>query len=64
MLESAITSSLFQDQKEVTTFFKDLEIQSEPAFDAVGALILKVRYYGGERTLEITRNNILSTNSD
>jgi hypothetical protein len=64
VLESALAQGLFQDRKEVITFFRDLEIQSEPAFDAGGAPILKVRYYGEERTLGITRNNILSTNSD
>jgi hypothetical protein len=64
VLKSAVAQGLFQDKEEVTTFFRDLEIQSEPAFDAVGSPILKVRYYSEERTLGITRNNILGTNSD
>ena len=64
VLKSAVAQGLFQDKEEATTFFRDLEIQSEPAFDADGAPILKVMYYGEERTLGITRNNILSTNSD
>jgi hypothetical protein len=64
VLELAIAQSLFQDRKEVATFFRDLEIQSEPSFDADGSLILKVRYYGQERTLGITRDTILSANSD
>ncbi|HUQ33682.1 MAG TPA: hypothetical protein VM095_16295 [Pyrinomonadaceae bacterium] len=64
VLKSALDQGLFQDQNEVMTFFRDLEIQSEPSFDADGSLILKVRYYGQERTLGITRNNILSANSD
>ena len=64
VLKSAIAQGFFQDQKEVTTFFRDLEIQSEPMVDAGGSPILKVKYYGEERTLGITRNNILSTNSD
>ena len=64
VLKSAIAQGVFQDKEEVTTFFRDLEIQSEPAFGADGAPILKVRYYGQERTVGITRNNILSRNSD
>lgn len=64
LLKSAITQGLFQDQKEVKTFFRDLELQSEPAFDTNGAVILKVNYYGKERALGITRNNILSADSD
>jgi len=64
VLASAITTGFFKDQKELKSFMRDLEIQSEPAFDAVGAPILKVRYYGEERILGITRNNILSANSD
>jgi hypothetical protein len=64
VLKSAVAQGLFQDKEEVTTFFRDLEIQSEPAFNADGAPILKVMYYGEERTLGITRNNILSTHSD
>jgi len=64
VLESAITGGLFQGRKEVKTFFRDLEIQSEPTFDGVGALILKVSYYGEERRLGITRHNILSPDSN
>lgn len=64
VLKGAIAEGLFQDKEELTTFFRDLEIQSEPSFDADGAPILKVRYYGEERILGITRHNILSTSSD
>ncbi|HEV2913946.1 MAG TPA: hypothetical protein VGX92_11760 [Pyrinomonadaceae bacterium] len=64
VLKSAIAQGLFQDKEEVTTFFRDLEIQSEPAFDADGAPLLVVSYYGEKRALGITRHNILSTYSD
>lgn len=64
ILEKAIAQGIFQDVKEVNTFFRDLELQSEPAFDSNGRLILKVRYYGHDRELGITRQNILDANSD
>ncbi len=62
--KSGPAAGLFQDKEELTTFFRDLEIQSEPAFDADGSPILKVRYYGEDKILGITRHNILSANSD
>ena len=64
MLAAAIDQGLFLDREEVKTFFRDLELQSEPAFDENGALILKVRDYGQERTLGLTRDNIIGKNSD
>jgi hypothetical protein len=64
ILRDAIARGLFQDSREVRSFFRDLELQSDPAFGANGALILRVRYYGEERTLGITRGNIMSENSD
>jgi len=64
ILENAIAQGLFQDSREVRTFFRDLELQSEPAMDADGGIVLNVRYYGEQRTLGITRNNLLSANSD
>ncbi len=64
ILNNAIAQGLFQDIKEVKTFFRDLELQSEPALDANGAPVLKVRYHGEERALGITRSNISSTHSD
>lgn len=64
ILKDALAQGLFQDEKEVNTFFRDLEHTSEPALDANGALILKVRYYDQSREVGITRQNILGANSD
>lgn len=64
LLKSAIAEGYFQDEKEVKTFFKDLEHNSEPAFDANGSLVLRVRYAGNQRILGITRDNISGANSD
>ncbi len=64
ILQKAIADGLFADEKEVTTFFKDLELQSEPAFDAQGALLLRVNAYGQELILGLTRDNILSDDSN
>ncbi|MDQ3014192.1 MAG: hypothetical protein M3X11_26235 [Acidobacteriota bacterium] len=64
LLQKAITDGLFADNKEVKTFFKDLELQSEPSFDEQGALMLKVRAYGEDQILGLTRDNILSSTSD
>jgi len=64
ILGRALNQGLFVDQAEVKTFFRDLELQSEPAFDENGALILKVRDHGAERVLGLTRDNIMSQNSD
>jgi hypothetical protein len=64
ILKDAIARGLFQDEKEVKTFFRDLELASEPALDANGQLILKVKYYASDRILGITRENLLSPESD
>ncbi len=64
ILNNAVEKGLFKDAKEVETFFRDLELQSEPALDENGLLVLKVRYYGGERILGITRYNLLAPGSD
>lgn len=64
LLQKAIADGLFADEKEVKTFFKDLELQSEPAFDAQGALLLRVSAYGEEQILGLTRDNILSSQSN
>ena len=64
ILARAINQGLFIDREEVKTFFRDLEIQSEPALDEKGALILKVRDGDEERVLGLTRDNIISANSD
>ncbi len=64
LLQAAITQGLFADKKEVVTFFKDLELQSQSAFDASGNLMLKVNNYGAEVMLGLTRNNIRSDYSN
>ncbi len=64
LLQKAITDGLFVDAKEVKTFFKDLELQSEPAFDENGSLILRVSAYGEDQILGLTRDNILSSESN
>ncbi len=64
MLQKAIEDGLFADVKEVQTFFKDLELQSEPAFDARGALMLRVSAYGEEQFVGLTRDNILRSPSN
>lgn len=64
MLQKAIADGLFADEREVKTFFKDLELQSEPAFDAQGALILRVSAYGQDQILGLTHDNILSSQSN
>lgn len=62
LLRKAIQDGLFVDEKEVKTFFKDLELQSEPAFDDNGALILRVSANGQDQILGLTRENILRSN--
>lgn len=64
MLQKAIADGLFADMKEVKTFFKDLELQSEPAFDERGMLYLRVSAYGEDQILGLTRDNILSSQSN
>ncbi len=64
MLQKAISDGLFADEREVKTFFKDLELQSEPGFDERGALILRVNAYGEDQILGLTRDNILSSQSN
>ena len=64
VLKNAIAQGFFVDQREVRSFFSDLALQSEPGLDAEGAAILRVKYYGEERTLGLTRQNILSESSD
>ncbi len=64
LLRQAIAQGYFVDEREVQTFFKDLELQSEPILDENGLLMLRVRDYGVARRLGLTRANILSTDSD
>lgn len=60
MLSDAVERRFFLDSKEVQTFFKDLELQSEPDLDGEGRVILKVDDRGRHETLGLTRNNIVS----
>ncbi|MBK8303857.1 MAG: hypothetical protein IPK98_10825 [Chloracidobacterium sp.] len=63
ILKDLIAQGLFRNEKELKTFFNDLELQSEPATDQDGRLILKVKYYGQDRILlGITRLNLLAGN--
>ena len=62
--QRAIVDGLFADQKEIDTFFKDLELQSEPAIDQNGHVILTVRDHGTLRQLGLTRSTIVDQRSD
>ncbi len=64
MIAKAIQDNLFLNESEVKSFFRDLELQSEPVYDANGDLILMVENYGKESVLGITRTNILSAETD
>ncbi|MEQ1922741.1 MAG: hypothetical protein ABL952_09550 [Pyrinomonadaceae bacterium] len=64
VLKELIGQGLFRNEKEVKTFFRDLELQSEPATDQNGRLILNVKYYGQDRILGITRLNLSDETSD
>ncbi|MEO7659796.1 MAG: hypothetical protein ABIV48_09295, partial [Pyrinomonadaceae bacterium] len=64
VITSVIAQGLFQDENEIKTFFRDLELQSEPIFDEDGFLGLKVNYYDQVREVGLTRQNIQSANSD
>ena len=63
MLKKAIADGYFADEKEVVSFFRDLELESEPFFDKQGLLRLKVNVYGMPAQLGLTRDNILSEDS-
>lgn len=58
MLAKALEQGMFIDEAEVKTFFKDLELQSEPGSDPDGRLILTVDDRGIQETVGITRSNI------
>ena len=64
ILSQAIEKGLFIDTDEVNTFFKDLEIEGEPALDGNGGLILKVDDRGRQEVVGITKSNILSSESN
>lgn len=64
IVKAALADGSFHDKEELISFYKDLEYQSRPDFDADGALILHVMDRGVERTLGITPKNILGPDSD
>jgi hypothetical protein len=64
ILKGLISNGLFRDEREVRSFFRDLEHQSEPGLDENGQLILKVNAYGQDRILGITRLNLMDGSSD
>jgi hypothetical protein len=63
MLDKAIANRYFLDKREVGTFFRDLEMQSEPEMTPDG-LRLRVKSYGKDTTLGIGPSNILAPDSD
>ena len=60
----AIETKVFLDRSELRSFYDDLELQSEPAFDSEGRLVLNVNDRGVQRVVGITRANILGPASD
>ncbi len=64
IIGNAIEDNLFLSKKEVKSFYKDLELQSEPFYDSNGELMLRVDNYGQESLLGITRTNILAPETD
>jgi hypothetical protein len=64
MLAKAVEQKLFANNGEIKSFFKDLEAQSEPFYDADGYLALRVNNYGKESILGITRANITNDETD
>jgi hypothetical protein len=63
MLDRAIANRYFLDKREVGTFFRDLEMQSDPEVTPEG-LRLRVKAYGKDTILRIGPNNILAPDSD
>lgn len=63
-LQRAIDTGLFADRTEVKTFFRDLELQSEPSYDSAGELMLNVDHYGQRRQLGLTPQNLEAGFSD
>lgn len=64
ILAKAVQQKLFANEGEIKSFFKDLEAQSEPFYDANGNLALRVNNYGKESILGITKNNITGDETD
>ncbi len=63
MLQLAIANRYFVDKREASTFFRDLERQSEPAWTPSG-FELRVTSGGRSSSVGISRTNILGPNSD
>lgn len=64
LLANAITQRLFADNNEIKSFFRELEAQSEPFYDADGFLMLRVNNYGKESLLGLTKSNISGDQTD
>jgi hypothetical protein len=60
LLQAAIAKGYFANPQAVTQFFQTLAAQTEPGFDATGALLLKHKTSG--QTLGLTPNNLLRHN--
>lgn len=56
LLQQAITKGQFRDSQAVSQFFQELAQQTEPGFDATGALLLKHKATG--QTLGLTPGNL------
>lgn len=63
MLDQAIADGYFVNQREVRTFFRDLERQSDPELASDG-LRLRVHSHGVESTVGLLPSNILAPDSD
>lgn len=64
LVSNSIRKGYFVDAKEVKSFFRDLEHQSEPFYDSNGDLMLRVDNYGNASLLGLTRTNILDPETD
>jgi hypothetical protein len=64
LLANAIKQRLFADKNEIKSFYRELEAQSEPFYDANGELMLRVSNYGKESLLGLTKTNILNGETD
>lgn len=64
IVAKAIHDGIYTGSKELTTFFHDLEAESEPALDEHGGVYLNVKTGSEYTKLGLTRGNILGDNSD
>jgi hypothetical protein len=64
LLDQAFQEGLFLDRQEFASFYKDLELQSEPELDGTGNVSLQVMDRGQKRHLGITREKFLNSDSD